>query len=95
MKRGWLVFVILMVIPLVVPAEVIHVGIDVPTVEIAVELAKDGDTLLLPQTASTQYVDLDGKNIEVGYDDIEPPGAPIDSTIYGTNNPFPASPLEN
>ena len=95
MKKFWFILALMLAIPMVVPAEVIYVGQDAPTVDVAVTMAQDGDTLLLPQDASCQFVDLQGKNIEVGYDDTEPPGAVPDPKIYGPNNPFPPSPLEN
>ena len=95
MKKTMLIAGLLMVVmPLVGSAEIIRVKVDVPTVQAAVSIAQDGDTLVIPADMSFTTVNTEGKDLTIGIDNLEPPGAKPDSTVTGSNNPFPQSPLE-
>jgi len=96
MKKSWLLIALLLLIalPLAGSAEIIRVKVDVPTVEAGVAVAQSGDTLVLPVEMSYMMVDTGDKDLVVGVDALPPDDAPIDSTVYGPNHPFPSSPLE-
>lgn len=81
-------------LPVCLFAQVYRVGVDVPTTEVAIDVATDGDTLILPVEYSHMEVNLQGKDLVVGFDALEPPDEPPDSTIYGPNDPLPPTPLE-
>ena len=94
MKRKWLVGIVAVVFPLILFANVYRVGVDFQTVEEAIAYAVDGDSILIPESMSGQSYDLLGKDLKLGIFALEPEDEKPDSTIYGPNNPYPASPVE-
>ncbi len=94
MKKHLIVIAILIAIPTLLFGEIIQIGVDAPTLEDAVLMAEDGDTLILQPNQSFEIVNLDGKDLVVGVDALEPEGAVPDESIYGPNNPMPISPVE-
>ncbi|MBZ0263800.1 hypothetical protein K8I28_03955 [bacterium] len=94
MKRKWLVGIVAVIFPLILFASVWEVGVDTQSVNEAIFYAQDGDTILIPESMSSQSYDLQGKDLTLGITALEPEDAEPDSTIYGPNNPFPASPVE-
>ncbi len=86
--------VMLLALPVILSADVIRVNQDVATVEEAVFVAEDGDTVLVPLDTNPYAVDPQGKDLTVGTSALEPPDEEPDSTIYGTNSPMPHCPDE-
>ena len=95
MSTKWMAVLMLLVLPLAISAKVFHVPQQFPTVHEAVMVAVDGDTLVVPEEIyNSSSFTLEGKELVVIVDAIEPSDAPFDSTIYGPREPFPATPLE-
>ena len=97
MKTRKLIGIVLMLaLPLAISANMIWVPDQAPTLEVAVDLAMVGDTVVVPIDVYYSYTTIDdqGKNLFWMVYAIEPSDAPFDSTIYGPREPFPATPLE-
>ncbi len=86
--------ILLVTIPICLSANIIDISAEGFTVEEAIFLAADNDTIIVSDPAEAEVVASSNKDLTAALDEIEPPDAEPDSTIYGPNNPFPPSPVE-
>jgi len=94
MLKKLMIGILLVAIPICISANIINISTDGFTVEEAIFIAAEKDTIIVSNAFEAECVNFSEKDLTAEMAAIEDSTMKPDSTIYGPNLPFPHSPAE-